>query len=102
MYRRLMVFGSILAVTAPVLWAATAAQANLSAAQIVDKNIAARGGLQAWRAVQPIWPLRLSTHHGVVAGSGLAGGQGPGRTHLAPRRAEGPPKAEAARSPVAQ
>lgn len=54
MYRRLMVIGSILAVTAPVLWAATAAQPNLSAAQIVDKNIAARGGLQAWRAVQTI------------------------------------------------
>jgi hypothetical protein len=28
--------------------------ANLSAAAIVDKNIAARGGLQAWRAVQTI------------------------------------------------
>src|SRR5713101_5185488 len=26
--------------------------ANLSAAAIVDKNVAARGGLQAWRAVQ--------------------------------------------------
>ena len=49
-----MVFGSIMAVAAPMLWAATAAQTNLSAAQIVDKNIAARGGLQAWRAVQTI------------------------------------------------
>jgi hypothetical protein len=28
--------------------------ANLSAAAIVDKNVAARGGLQAWRAVQTI------------------------------------------------
>jgi hypothetical protein len=27
-------------------------RANLSAADIVDKNVAARGGLQAWRAVQ--------------------------------------------------
>jgi hypothetical protein len=27
-------------------------QSNLSAAEIVDKNVAARGGLQAWRAVQ--------------------------------------------------
>jgi hypothetical protein len=27
-------------------------QAKLSAAEIVDKNVAARGGLQAWRAVQ--------------------------------------------------
>ena len=30
------------------------AQAGLSAAQIVDKNVAARGGLQAWRAVQTL------------------------------------------------
>jgi hypothetical protein len=30
------------------------AQANLSAAAIVDKNVAARGGLQAWRAVQTL------------------------------------------------
>jgi len=29
-------------------------QAKLSAAQIVDKNVAARGGLQAWRAVQTL------------------------------------------------
>ena len=30
------------------------ARASLSAAQIVDKNVAARGGLQAWRAVQAL------------------------------------------------
>ena len=30
------------------------AGAPLSAAQIVDKNVAARGGLQAWRAVQTL------------------------------------------------
>src|SRR5256885_13453973 len=30
----------------------TPSQAKLSAAAIVDKNVAARGGLQAWRAVQ--------------------------------------------------
>src|SRR5713226_367551 len=30
------------------------APAGLSAAQIVDKHVAARGGLQAWRAVQTI------------------------------------------------
>src|ERR1700745_4019276 len=29
-------------------------RANLSAAEIVDKNVAARGGLQAWRAVQTL------------------------------------------------
>jgi outer membrane lipoprotein-sorting protein len=30
------------------------AQAKLTATQIVDKNVAARGGLQAWRAVQSL------------------------------------------------
>jgi len=32
----------------------TSARVNMSAAEIVNKNIAARGGLQAWRAVQSI------------------------------------------------
>jgi hypothetical protein len=32
----------------------TPAGANLSAAAIVDRNVAARGGLQAWRAVQTL------------------------------------------------
>ena len=54
MHRRLMVFGSILAVAAPMLMAADTAQTKLSAAQIVDKNIAARGGMKAWRAVQTL------------------------------------------------
>src|SRR3977135_1058413 len=31
-----------------------AAPGGLSAAQIVDKHVAARGGLQAWRAVQTL------------------------------------------------
>jgi hypothetical protein len=37
-----------------VLAADTSAPAGLSAAQIVDKNVAARGGLQAWRAVETL------------------------------------------------
>ncbi len=32
----------------------TASQSKLSAAAIVDKNVAARGGLQAWRTVQTL------------------------------------------------
>ena len=32
----------------------TSKQAQLSAGEIVDKNVAARGGLQAWRAVQTL------------------------------------------------
>jgi len=38
--------------TSPNKPPAAPAQATLSAAAIVDKNVAARGGLQAWRAVQ--------------------------------------------------
>src|SRR5215469_4258568 len=32
--------------------AAAPAQAKLSAAEVITKNVAARGGLEAWRAVQ--------------------------------------------------
>jgi hypothetical protein len=44
------------------LWAidATAAPASLTAQQIVEKHVAARGGLQAWRAVQTMsWSGKL-------------------------------------------
>ena len=42
-----------------------AAPAKLSAAQIVDKNIAARGGLAAWRAVQTLsWSGKLDAGGG--------------------------------------
>jgi len=43
-----MAFASTLAVAADTAPSA----ANLSAAEIVEKNVAARGGLQAWRAVK--------------------------------------------------
>jgi outer membrane lipoprotein-sorting protein len=47
--RHLFVLGCLAA------WAASAAGASdLTVAQIVDKNIAARGGLQAWRAVNSL------------------------------------------------
>jgi len=42
-----LLFAASLAVAAP-------SPGGLSAAQIVDKNVAARGGLQAWRAVQAL------------------------------------------------
>jgi hypothetical protein len=44
---------------------AKTARANLSAAQVVEKHVAARGGLQAWRAVQT-----LSVSGTMDAGSG--------------------------------
>ena len=43
-----------LAVSAVLATDTQSARTGLSAAQIVDKNVAARGGLQAWRAVQTL------------------------------------------------
>src|ERR1700687_851704 len=43
-----MAFAISLAVAGEV----SPSRANLTAAEVVDKNVAARGGLQAWRAVQ--------------------------------------------------
>jgi outer membrane lipoprotein-sorting protein len=54
MFRRSLVTCTSLAFAISLAAAADVAQspAKLSAADIVDKNVAARGGLQAWRAVQ--------------------------------------------------
>jgi outer membrane lipoprotein-sorting protein len=53
---RTMVLGSFLALSVSLgLGAETlSAPANLTAEQIVEKNVASRGGLQAWRAVQTL------------------------------------------------
>jgi len=52
------IYGLLTLVTLAVSFVGAAdtqsARAGLSAAQIVDKNVAARGGLQAWRAVQTL------------------------------------------------
>jgi hypothetical protein len=49
-----------IALAAPFVAAASPAPAKLSAAEIVEKNIAARGGLQAWRGVQTmVWSGRM-------------------------------------------
>lgn len=44
-------FTSALAFAVLAAWGAAAVAANLTAEQIVEKNVAARGGLQAWKAV---------------------------------------------------
>jgi hypothetical protein len=45
-----------MALGAGACWAATAPAAGLSAAQIVEKNVEARGGLEAWRKVNTmVW-----------------------------------------------
>jgi hypothetical protein len=56
MLRKICGFFTLVTLAVPLLRAANtpSAPAGLSAAQIVDKNVAARGGLQAWRAVQTL------------------------------------------------
>lgn len=56
MSRRFMVFyGSLLVLIASlVLGADSQSLPKLSADQVIEKNVAARGGLQAWRAVQSL------------------------------------------------
>src|ERR1039458_5077347 len=54
MFGKSLIISISLASAISLATAADASQsgAKLSAADIVDKNVAARGGLQAWRAVQ--------------------------------------------------
>jgi outer membrane lipoprotein-sorting protein len=56
MYRKIIVPNVLLllAMNAAIAGNVPDAPVELTAAQIVDKNVAARGGLQAWRAVQTI------------------------------------------------
>ena len=46
--------GLICGVSLVTAFGASPSRGSLSAAEIVDKNVAARGGLQAWRAVQTL------------------------------------------------
>src|SRR5450631_1933002 len=56
------------------------AHADLSAAQIVEKNIAARGGLQAWRSVQAMsWAGKMDAGGGSINRSRRMGQRRPGR-----------------------
>jgi outer membrane lipoprotein-sorting protein len=53
--RKALLLSILVMLTAVVAVADTpAAQSKLTAAQIVDKNVAARGGLQAWKSVQTL------------------------------------------------
>jgi hypothetical protein len=53
MVRRVFLFGITLPVCLSLsMIGAANPQAGLTAAQIIDKNVSAKGGLQAWRAVQ--------------------------------------------------
>lgn len=62
MLRKLMVVSVIVGFVVSTAMASdtASARANLSAAEIVDRNVLARGGLQAWREVQAIsWSGKL-------------------------------------------
>jgi len=62
MLKKIVSVGAIIVFAISAAGAANTAQprANLSAAEIVSKNVAAQGGLQAWRAVQTIsWTGKL-------------------------------------------
>jgi len=56
MLRKLLAVGLVVGIAHSIAAAGEtpAANATLTAAEIVNKNVAARGGLQAWRAVQTI------------------------------------------------
>src|SRR5260370_16318326 len=72
MVRKTLVAGIIFASAVFVAFAAETptVQSKLSAAQIVDRNVAARGGLQAWRGVESL------------RGRGTLGAGGNGRATL--------------------
>jgi len=61
MFRKLIVLGAVCGFATAAL---VAENAGLTAAQIVAKNVAARGGLKAWRAVQTM------TESGKIAAGG--------------------------------
>jgi hypothetical protein len=65
----------------------SAARGGLTAAQIVDKNVAARGGLQAWRAVQTMsLQGKLGAGGNQRATLAMPGANDKAITDVAPRR----------------
>jgi outer membrane lipoprotein-sorting protein len=64
MFRKTLLFSLVVSL-ASFPWLSANAAATLTAAQVVEKNIAARGGLQAWRAVQTLsWSGKLDAGTG--------------------------------------
>ena len=65
MFRKSLLFFLVLSISSFPALTAKGNPASLTAAQIVEKNIAARGGLQAWRAVQTLsWSGKLDAGAG--------------------------------------
>jgi outer membrane lipoprotein-sorting protein len=65
MFRKTFLFFLVLAFSSVLPLATQAETANLSAAKVVEKNIAARGGLQAWRGLQTMtWTGKMDAGGG--------------------------------------
>jgi len=65
MFRRTFPLSLVLSLLFLSTLVATAQTAKLTASQVVDKNVAARGGAQAWKAVQTIsWSGKLDAGAG--------------------------------------
>jgi len=86
--RKLLVLGAALGFAASCL---AADNAGLTAAQIVSKNIAARGGLKAWRAVQNM------TESGKMGAGGDQRGQQPATSPVKKPGRQNAPMAESPR-----
>src|ERR1700675_4781128 len=81
--KRALVLGAIFCLSFSLVLVATdnkTSRADLTAAQIVEKNIAARGGLQAWRAVQAMsWAGTMDAGGGSINRSRRMAQHTPGR-----------------------
>jgi outer membrane lipoprotein-sorting protein len=92
--------GTVTKKTAPAAFAPKATAPRLSAAEVVKKHLSARGGLQAWRAVQT---LSMSGNMDAGSGDSIArstrAARGPGAMTSEARReiAAGAQKGEAAK-----
>ena len=65
MFRKSLLFFIVLSISSFPALTAKGSPASLTAAQIVEKNVAARGGLQAWRGVQTLsWSGKLDAGAG--------------------------------------
>lgn len=84
MLRSLFAFTTALALTGAIAYAADTrpVHANLTAAEIAGKNIAARGGLEAWRAVHTLsesGKLSAGGNQRAAIPTPVPGGQRPGK-----------------------
>ncbi|MGC2195749.1 MAG: hypothetical protein WA628_13820 [Terriglobales bacterium] len=89
MFRKTFLLFLVLSLSSFLVTTSGAQTANLTAAQVVEKNVSARGGLQAWRAVHTIsWSGKLDAGAGDSAARSRRFTQG----HMAPTSSTEPAK----------